>query len=208
MIHDEGISFEMMSEGIGLVKSSYSDWELSQNESPIEFIQRKRKVDLVYLLNDVIDNELSDLEKQIVNLYYFNSKTATQIASVISLNKSTVTRKLNSINKKIYDFLKYAVMYKYDLETEDVIPLALRETATLSAVKSSSPNYIGGRIFKLRTLADIDFYTLSNCTGIDEDRLKTLEKSNSEIKTCEAVIIASFFNVSIDYLLTGKTKGD
>lgn len=206
MRKDNQLCFELSQEDIECIKHSYSSWELSQNESPIDFIEKKKSIDLVYLLNDVIETELNNDEKYIVKLFYFQGKPISKIANELGLHRSTACRKLDTINNKIYKSLKYAVMYKYQHKNADIIPLAIRETFTLCAIKASSPNSIGGRILKLRTLAMISIECLSNCLNISCSRLQALETGHCDITTNEVVFISSFFNVSTDYLLTGKTK--
>lgn len=204
MKNENILSFEMFSDDIHSAKKSYSSWELSNNESPVDFIEKKKTIDLVYLLNDVIENELDKSEQEVLNLYYLNSMSFSDISKQLNVNRSTVSRKVESINKKIYNSLKYAVMYKNEERNIEVIPIAIREALSIYAIKASSPTSIGGRLLKLRTIANLNYKNISNSTGISVIILNKLETGKLEITTTQAICLSSFFNVSIDYLLMGK----
>ncbi|MEG1615210.1 MAG: hypothetical protein RR343_06975, partial [Oscillospiraceae bacterium] len=93
---------------------------------------------------------------------------------------------------------------KYDQIDDYIFPLALREAFSYCALQKSEPNCIGGRLLRLRKLARITCNELSHCTNISENRLLNIEVGHECMTAQEAVCLAAFFNVSTDYILTGK----
>lgn len=204
MLNEKYVCFEMLENDIHAVQKAYSCWESSNHESPIDFVARKRAIDLVKLLNQVIEKELTETEQNILRMFYFENLSVSEIANKLCLHRSTVARRVECINEKIHCNLKYAVKYEYDQDDDCIVPLAVSEALALCAARSSMPNYVGGRILRLRTIAKISCSKLSQCTNILEKRLLEIENGHCEIDVSEAVCLAAFFGVSTDYLLIGK----
>ena len=55
----------------------------------------------------VIDEELTDMQKQTLLAYYFQNQTIPQIAAERGVNKSTVSRTLRRAEDKLRRFLRY-----------------------------------------------------------------------------------------------------
>ena len=55
----------------------------------------------------VIQEELTDLQREALLAYYFQERTITEIAAARGVNKSTVCRTLHRAEKKLRRFLKY-----------------------------------------------------------------------------------------------------
>ena len=58
----------------------------------------------------VIDNELTDYQKKLVDMYYYKEYTMNQIADILGINQSTVSRNLKTIRNKICKYLKYLIL--------------------------------------------------------------------------------------------------
>ncbi|MEG0978922.1 MAG: sigma factor-like helix-turn-helix DNA-binding protein [Oscillospiraceae bacterium] len=204
MLNTQYICYEMLDEDIFTAQKAYSCWESSKHETPVDFISRKRSVELSLLLNEVVENELTKIEQNILHMFYFEKLSVTDIAKELCLNRSTVSRRIDIINEKIFCSLKYAIKFKYDQIDDYIFPLALREAFSYCALQKSEPNCIGGRLLRLRKLARITCNELSHCTNISENRLLNIEVGHECMTAQEAVCLAAFFNVSTDYILTGK----
>ena len=55
----------------------------------------------------VIEEELTELQRQTLTAYYFQRKTIPQIAAERGVNKSTVSRTLRRAEEKLRRYLKY-----------------------------------------------------------------------------------------------------
>lgn len=63
-------------------------------------VQRKR-------LQNVIDNELTPRQRQILLAYYFQNQNQAQIARELGVHRSTVNRTLQRAEKRVRRCLKY-----------------------------------------------------------------------------------------------------
>lgn len=55
----------------------------------------------------VIEEELTELQRQTLVAYYFQEQTIPQIAAERGVNKSTVSRTLHRAEEKLRRYLKY-----------------------------------------------------------------------------------------------------
>lgn len=67
--------------------------------------ERKRKA--AGQLKQVIENELTNRQREIITLYYFQGKTIIEIAGKLDINKSSVSRTLGRARKRIARSMKY-----------------------------------------------------------------------------------------------------
>ena len=61
------------------------------------------------LLPEVIRQELTDRQKQVVLLYYYQKYNIPQIAKELGVNKSTVHRHLKAAKERIRKALQYSI---------------------------------------------------------------------------------------------------
>ena len=60
-------------------------------------------------LNNAIESELTDRQKQILRAFYFEGYTVTEISERYGINKSTVSRHLKRSREKLHQVLKYGL---------------------------------------------------------------------------------------------------
>ena len=58
-------------------------------------------------LKRAIDSELTDKQREILNMFYFGGMSVTEIADNCGVNKSTVSRHLKRSREKLHDVLSY-----------------------------------------------------------------------------------------------------
>ena len=58
-------------------------------------------------IRQVIEEELTDLQREALVAYYFNRTSLTEIAAMRGVNKSTVCRTLHRAEQKLRRYLKY-----------------------------------------------------------------------------------------------------
>ena len=69
---------------------------------------------LQHLIREVMENELTDVQRDAVTEFYYNGKTVTQIAKERGVNKSTVSRNLKVARNKIGMALKYGAFHLWN----------------------------------------------------------------------------------------------
>lgn len=185
---------------------AYRQWERSQAESMAEYVHRRRTVDLSMLLEDAIQNELTEREREIVTMHYFDCLTVSQIAQRLSVGKSIVSRTLVRAEEKIRRVLRYAVQYQYNLKNVSFLPLAVREAMVSACARHRTAGSFAERLLQARQCENISQDKLSACVQIVPERLARLESGEALPDADEILRLALFFDMTTDQLLKGESK--
>ena len=173
----------------------------------VVYMMRKRKIELHNLVRLVIENELTDTDKAIVQLHWFKQKNINEVAQHIGLDRSNVSRRLDKINDIIYDKLKYALQYRYGKDYSASARLIIKNKDALCIV-SDAENTVAQRIKNLRLRQGMTLKDTQDMTGIRESRLQDIEKGKCQATVEDIRLIATAFKTSGDYIIFGKKKGD
>ena len=68
----------------------------------------------------IIRHELSDKQREAVIMYYYENKTGTEIASILGVNKSSVSRRLSVSKQKIRRILSYGFFQSWERENMEL----------------------------------------------------------------------------------------
>lgn len=182
---------------------AFSMWQGTQQETVDEYVMRKRKIELNCLVNEVIENELTDDEKTIVRLYWFEGKTLSETGKIMGVSHSSISRKLDKINDIIYDKLKYAIQYRYGKDYSQAVKVIIKNKDGLYLFhgKADSP---AQRIKNLRLSQGLTLTDTATMTGISATKLDSIEKGEREILVGDVMRIATAFRISCDYIILGK----
>lgn len=182
---------------------AYSRWERAQAESMAEYIYRRRTVDLSVLADAVIQNELTDKEREVITLHFFDRLSLSQIAEKLSINRATVSRTLERAQERIRQYLQYVVQYQYNLKNVTFLPLAVREAMVTAAARHRTTGSFAQRLVRARECEHISCAQLAQITQIAPERLARLESGDALPDADELLRIACFFGVTTDMLLKG-----
>ncbi len=172
-------------------------------ETPAEYAWRKRDVDMALLLEEAIEKELSETEKNTVTDYWFESLSLTEIAARREISPAAVSSTLKRAQGKLERVLGYAVKYQRDLQNETVIPLALGRARVIAAARKASYGGINDRICRLRQSENLSREALGKVIGISQSRLAALESGKVLADSREIIALSEFFNVTTDFILKG-----
>lgn len=64
---------------------------------------------MIKVMRSVIENELSERQRQMITLYYFRKMNIPEIARELEVNRSTVSRTISRGRRNIMEKLKYFV---------------------------------------------------------------------------------------------------
>lgn len=172
-------------------------------ETPAAYAWRKREVDMAALLERAIQVELSKTERETITEYWYNSLTASQIASKRGVTPAAIKNTLDRAQEKLERVLSYAVMYQQDIRKLSVVPLVLNRARVIAAAKNATGGSIGDRLLRLRQSQSLSRESVSKVVGIPTSRLDSLEKG--VMPACdELVTLSNFYGISTDYLLKGE----
>lgn len=78
-----------------------------------DVILDKNHRDFVKLIREAVKNELNEIDKKIVSLYYYRGFKQSEVAFILKIPPCTVSRHISRINAILYEKLKYAVQYRF-----------------------------------------------------------------------------------------------
>ena len=64
---------------------------------------------MIKILRNIIENELSERQRQMICLYYFSRMNIPEIAETLSVNRSTVSRTISRGRRNIMEKMKYFI---------------------------------------------------------------------------------------------------
>lgn len=64
---------------------------------------------MIKVMRNVIENELSKRQRQMITLYYFQKMNIPEIAKMLGVNRSTVSRTISRGRRNIMEKLKYFI---------------------------------------------------------------------------------------------------
>lgn len=178
----------------------------NQCESPAEYAWRKRDVDMAFLLERAIKNELTETEREAVTDYWYNSETVSQIAEKRGINPSAVKRTIERAHEKLERVLSYAVFYQRIQKSENIVPLVLGRARVIAAARNVSGGTTGDRITCLRQSQNLTREILASALNVSIKRLNQLE-SDAIPDGNELCALSAFFQVTSDYILKGELNG-
>jgi len=74
-----------------------------------DYTNRSQLAKMKKALADVVQNEISARHREIIVLYYYKQMNIPQIADMLGVNKSTVSRALSRARRTILSRLKYMI---------------------------------------------------------------------------------------------------
>ncbi|MGN0468781.1 MAG: helix-turn-helix domain-containing protein [Acutalibacteraceae bacterium] len=187
-----------------LEKEVFAAWQIKQNQQNDDFLMRQRKAELNALVKRVIDKELKSSEKLLLDLKWNQNLTNEEIAKMLSIDSSTVFRRLEKITDSLYEKLKYALEYRFGRNSETAAVLIKKQIP--DAVRTAKQSSIPQRLRSLRENSMVSINQLSELTEISPVRLEKLERGEKTMTVGELIAIAEFFKVSADYILFGKER--
>lgn len=173
-------------------------------ESPAEYAWRKREVDMALLMERAIEKELTDSEKSIVRMHWYDGKSVSEISEIKRITSPAVKKSLKRSQEKLERVLSYAVCYQQNIYSESVIPLVLGRARVISAARNATGGSVGDRILRLRQSQCLTLEALGTATGINPSRIQRIENGVFPDGD-EVVLLSDFFAVSTDFILKGVT---
>ncbi len=172
-------------------------------ETPAEYAWRKRDVDMSLLLERAIEDELTEIEKEIVKEYWFDSDSLKVIAERRKIKPPTVKGTLNRAEKKIERALRYVIFYQQGIMSESVVSMVAYRAKLIVSARNSSAKSISERISNLRVSQGLTVEKLQKATGIPQSSL--IEVENGVVSDIsDLVILSEFFGVTTDFILKGE----
>lgn len=173
-------------------------------ETPAEYAWRKRGVDMSVLLEQAIENELSESEKTAVRDRWYDSLTVAEIASKRGVSKASVSVTLKRAQDKLFRALNYAVQYQQGIADETALPLIIGRARVIASARNSVGITVSQRVRNLRLSQNLSRKALEKGSGIASGRIFAIESGKADPDMRELVVLCDFFGVTADYIVKGE----
>ena len=88
--------------------AAFEAWQRDQNTTESDHRERFNR-----LVKKCIQEELDESEKELLRLRYYERRKVREIADIVGVDPSTVSRRLGKIQNTLYKYLKYAAELHY-----------------------------------------------------------------------------------------------
>lgn len=173
-------------------------------EVPAEYAWRKRDVDMSVLLEQAIENELSETEKNTVRDHWYESMSVAEISSKRGISTSAVSVTLKRAQDKLYRVLGYAVKYQRGITDETAVPIFIGRARVVASARNSSGESLAQRIQNLRLSQNLSRKALSKGSLVSAGRIAAIESGKADPDIRELVALCDFFGVTADYIVKGE----
>lgn len=174
-------------------------------EAPAAYAWRKRGVDMSILLEKAMESELTDVERDTLRAFWFDSLSVSEIARLRKISTAAVSDTVARAREKLKRALRYTVMYQHDiLNEETAMPMVLARAKAIAAARNAPSHSVGERIRHLREAQGISCAEMSGALGMTAQRLKAIEEGKP-MYARELVLMSGFFGVTADSLMSSET---
>ncbi|MEE1504356.1 MAG: hypothetical protein UGF89_08965, partial [Acutalibacteraceae bacterium] len=148
-ISDEVVSVEEARAALRCMRLCSFD-EGEALESVESLIHRIRRVGTAKLVEEVIENRLSDTQRKFIKEYWYENKNTAQIARDNGVSQANVYRTITRANEAIKNFIMPLVMYHSDLTDIKVQPLYFEEIMKISSAMKQKGGDVSDQLRNLR----------------------------------------------------------
>lgn len=182
-------------------KEAFTCWQAKMHSDGNDLLFERRKAELNRLVRKVINEELNEFDRRIVELHWYRGLTKSETAEKMGVERSTVHRHFAVINETVYEKLKYAVelIYNNDRKPEEI----LKEKSSEKSCSHINPDEISRRLRVLRDEKALTAEGLSKRTGINEQRIIMAEQNGGCLTMAELKKLTDFYKVSCNYIIYG-----
>lgn len=178
------------------------NWNDCVAENEKEYLERARKVKLISIMKKVIENELDENQRKILNLRHFENRSYDSIASELYMSPSAALRGSRKAEKIISDYMKYVFEFSNSGLKYCDKPLDIKMAVADLMLEKAGSDKIFMRLRKARNDKFISLEKAALCTGIPKSRIEEIEE-NENISIEEMKKLISFYGVSADYIFFG-----
>lgn len=182
-------------------RNEFSQWQAKMHSNRNELLFEKRKAELNRLVKKVINDELDETDRKIVELHWYKGLSKAEVAEKLGIDRSTVHRHFTAINETVYEKLKYAVEVIYAGERKEDISFFKKSDNKHGSLIDT--HKIALRLKAMREEHYTTVEALSEKTGISPDRILASEKRGGILTVAELKKLTSFYKVSCNYIIFG-----
>ena len=155
-----------------------------------------RKVTMSKLVEDIIEENLSDLQREYIKEYWYEQKNTAQIARECGVSQASVYRTIERANEIIKDLMSPVVRYAEDNIEADVIAVTQEAMEICMARKSMTKSFCEA-LRNIRVGYAIKPETLARALKISVRELEEIESGRRVPSIVTAMRYSAIFEMEI-----------
>lgn len=176
-------------------------------ESIDSLVSRIRKVGTARLVEEIIENRLSETQRRFMKEYWFEGKNTSQIARDNNVSQANVYRTISRANETVKELITPLVKYHTDLTEIDLQPLHIQELIEISSAAKRKEGNLAEKLKNLRLSNAVTPEQLAQAVCITVNDIKKIENGSKEVTVDILKRYSKVFNIEIDLkLIKGKGR--
>lgn len=165
-------------------------------ESLEDVVERVRRVTTANLVTNIINEKLSEVQRDYIKKYWYEQKNTMQIARECGVSQAGVYRTIERANEIIKELMTPVIQYQKDLMTAEVVPL-VQEAMETAASRESFTSSFCEELRNLRVSQGINEKSLSKALKISLKELEEIENGMRVPSITTAMRYSAIFNMEI-----------
>ena len=161
-----------------------------------ETVDRVRGVTTATIVEDIIGENLTDIQRDYIRKYWYEQKSTLQIARECGVSQASVYRTIERANETIKELMTPVMKYRENIRNAEVIPLA-REATEISAARKRIPASFCEMLGNLRTAQAISAESMARALKITVNELNEIESGRRVPSVVTAMRYSAIFGIEI-----------
>lgn len=162
-----------------------------------DFAFELRNVTTAKLVEEIIENDLTPSQTEILKMYLYDNMGVVQIARIMGLSQAAVSKTIVRANNTIVKLLTPLIKYQNDIADAEIVPINVGKLLSICAAKNGNTESFCEKLRNLRIAYDISKDRLSSNLKISRGELEAIESGRKIPSVTTAMRYSALFDVDI-----------
>ncbi len=161
------------------------------------YVNRIRTVCISGLVDYVIENKLTEFQKESLKDFWFNDITPDKTAERLNISVRSVYASRKKAQEILKEYLEPLIMYFRNMPSSDVMPAIINESRSVLRARKKDDCGLGEALMNIRLTFGAETALAAEALGIKEKELIKKEKSHSVPTVAELEAYSKVFDTKI-----------
>ncbi|MCQ2485120.1 MAG: helix-turn-helix domain-containing protein [Clostridia bacterium] len=161
-----------------------------------ETVRRVRTVTTSALVEDIIRDNLSEVQRDYIRKYWYEQKNTSEIARECGVSQASVYRTIERANEIIKDLMTPVMKYRENVKNVGILPL-VQEAVEISAAMNSMTESLCENLRNVRIANALSVERLARALKISAGELEEIESGRKVPSIVTAMRYSAIFGLDI-----------
>lgn len=167
-------------------------------ESLDEFAFRIRDITMSKVVENIIEKELTELQRRVIKLYLYDGMNTVAIGRELNVSQANIHGTLSRANETIMRLMTPLIEYQNDILSAREVPLRVGELEEICAARNSNAREFCTRLRNLRLSFALDEKKLAANLKITQRELSDIETGRKMPSLTTAMRYSALFGAEIE----------